>query len=361
MSLIGNFAAKLGLRERRKGARVPTRGLEAFYSVSGNRRPVAIKDIGSAGICLTMEKPDPPGTHVQLTLRRKVLEEAECGTQVSLSARVVRAEKQEVGLEFVNEHIDAAAWSALVLKAAQLSARNDGVRVFRIARALAFLERISPSGAADFLKAITGGMSYDGEERALEIVLLAEEMLVSAGQVPKSAVSPNLIRRIVERGVNLDSWEADVAQYWAGLLASSSLKGSDDRESIVYAELLSKLDRTPVRILATGCEMATEIGWDAGFVFSRNIQCSMDAMKKILGVRDTVAIDRGLSRLQEFGMLQESLKAPTFDPIMQIDITPTELGLKLYARCKGRLELPEPRAAGSGNPIDRRSQNAGVC
>ena len=296
-----------------------------------------------------MEEHEPPGTSVLLTLRRQALEDAECGTQVSMSARVVHAEKQEVGLEFVNEHIDAAGWSALVLKAAQLSARNDGVRVFRIARALAFLERISPSGAADFLKAITGGMSYDGEERALEIVLLAEDMLASQGQVPKSEVNSKLIRRIVESGVNLDSWEADVARCWAGLLASSSLKGSDDRESLIYAELLSKLDRGPIRILTTGCEMAVAVGWDTGFVFSRNIQCGLEAMKKILGVRDTMAIDWGTNRLQELGLLQQSRKPPIFDPIMQIDITPTELGLKLYARCMGRLEIPEPRAAGSGS------------
>lgn len=349
MSLIGNFAAKLGLRERRKGARVPTRGLEAFYSVDGQRKAATIKDIGPAGICLSTEEHHPPGTNVILTLRRRALEEAECGTRVSIPARVVRAGKQEVGLEFVNEHIDAAGWSALVLKAAQLSARNDGVRVFRIARALAFLERISPAGAADFLKAITGGMSYDGEERALEIVLTAEEMLASQGQAPKTGVNANLIRRILERGVNLDSWEADVARSWAGLLASSCLRGSDDRESVVYAELLSKLERAPIRILATGCEMAMAVGWEPGFVFSRNIQCSMDSMKKILGMRDTVAIDWGMNRLQEFGLLQQSLKPPTFDPVMQIDITPTELGLKLHARCMGHLEVPALPVAGSGS------------
>lgn len=348
MSLIANFAAKIGLRERRNGSRVPTRGLEAFYSAGGTRKPAAIKDISPAGICLCVEEPLSRGTNVLLTLRRKVLEDAECGAQVAIPAKVVHTNGEDTGLEFVHEHIDTARWSELVLKAAQLSARNDGVRVFRIAKALAFLERISPAGAAQFVKAITGGMSYDGEERALEIVLQAEEMLAARGQVPRIGVDAKLIQRILDRGVNLDSWETDVVQCWAGMLAASSLEGSDDRENLVYAELLSKLERAAIRILNAGCIMGIALGWEPGFVFSRNIQCGMDAMKKIVGVRDTMGIDWGMNRLHEFGLLQETVKPPTFDPMMQIDITPTGLGLKLHARCTGRLEVPEACVAGGG-------------
>ena len=346
MGLIGNFAAKVGLRERRKDARVPTRGLEAFYAAGGERKRAAIKDISPAGICLAIKEPLRPGSSVVLTLRRKTLEEAECGTHVSMPSRVIRADGAEAGLEFVHEHIDAAGWSGLVLKAAQLSARNDGVRVFRIARVIAFLQRISPAGAAQFLKAITGGMSYDGEERALEIVLRAEEMLGSRGQAPRSGVDANLIQRILDRGVNLDSWETDVVQCWAGLLATSSLEGSDERESLRFAELLSRLEQGAIRILNAGCVMALAVGWNEGFVFPQRIQCGMDAMKKIVGARNPLAVDSGLNRLHELDLLQKSVKPPSFEPMMQMDITPTGLGLKLYARCTGRLEVPEARAAG---------------
>lgn len=351
MSLIANFAAKVGLRERRKGSRVPTRGLEAYYSAGGLRKLAQIKDISPAGICLSVEEPLSRGAKLLLTLRRRALEDAECGTQVSIPAKVIHTDGEDAGLEFVHEHIDTARWSELVLKAAQLSPRNDGVRVFRIAKSLAFLERVSPPSAAQFVKAITGGMSYDGEERALEIVLHAEEMLASRGQVPKTGVDPKLIKRILDRGVNLDSWETDVVQSWAGMLAASSLEGSDDRENIVYAELLSKLERPAIRILSAGCVMAEAVGWEAGFVFSHNIQCSMDAMKKMVGVRDTMAIDWGMNRLHEFGLLQETLKPPTFDSMMQIDITPTGLGLKLHARCTGRLQVPEACMAGGGTAL----------
>jgi hypothetical protein len=360
MSLIGRFAVKVGLRERRRDARVATRGVEAFYATGGERKDAAIKDISPAGICLATKERLQPGSPVLLTLRRRALEEADYGTHVSMPSRVVRANGMEAGLEFVHEYIDAAGWSQLVLQAAQLSSRNDGVRVFRIARALAFLRRISPAGADHFLEAITGGMSYDGEERALEMVLQAEEMLASRKQVPKTGVDPDLIRRIVDRGVNLDTWETDVMQCWAGLLASSCLKDSDDRESLSYAELLSKLEQGPIRILTAGCVMAMAVGWDAGFVFPHNIQCDVDAMKKIVGVRNTMAVDWGLNRLHELGLLQQTLKPPMFDPAMQMDITPTGLGLKLYVRCTGRLELPEACVAGSGNGAAPRPRRVGV-
>jgi hypothetical protein len=349
MSLIGNFAAKIGLRERRKDSRVPTRGLEAFCTRGGERMAAGIKDISPAGICVALKESPAPGTRVELTLRRRALEEGECGAQVSIPSRVIRADGAEAGLEFLNEHVDAAGWSALVLKAAQLSSRNDGVRVFRIARALAFLQRISPAGSEYFLKAITGGMSYDGEERALEIVLQAEDLHARRKQLLKRGVDPNLIRRIVEHGVNLDSWEADVVRCWAGLLASSSLEGSEDGESLVFAALLSKLERGAIRILTAGCEKAMVAGWDAGFVFPRGIHCGIEELKKTVGARDLMAVDWGLNRLAEFGLLQASKKLLSFETLRQIEITPTGLGLKLYARCDGRLEVPEPRIAGSGN------------
>lgn len=346
MSLIGNFAAKIGLRERRKDSRVPTRGLEAFCTRGGERMAGRIKDISPAGICLELRESLPPGTQVELTLRRRSCEEDECGAQVSIPSRVIRADGAEAGLEFLNEHVNAAGWSGLVLKAAQLSRRNDGVRVFRIARALAFLQRISPAGSEYFLKAITGGMSYDGEERALEIVLQAEDMLERRRQRLKRGVDSNLIRRIVEHGVNLDSWEADVVRCWGGLLASSSLEGSEDGESLVFAALLSKLEQGAIRILTAGCEKAMVTGWDAGFVFPGGIHCGIEEMKRIVGARDTMAVDWGLNRLGEFGLLKESRKLSSFEMLRQIDITPTGLGLKLYARCSGRLEVPDVRMAG---------------
>src|SRR6185437_845549 len=267
MSLVGTLAAKAGLRERRAGLRVPTHGLEAFYWNGGKQNLAEIKDIGPVGICLAAEDAMLLGSRVEILLRRKAIEEATYGTRVSMPAQVVRVGKHEVGLKFINEHIESAEWPKLVVRAAELSTRNDGVRMFRIARALAFVRRISPSAEEPLLDAMAGGMSRDGEERALEIFLMAEDLLSSQVQTPKRRVDAELVQLIVDKGVNLDTFELDVARFWAGLLATSTLEGADDKESANFAELLSNLGIVPMRILAAACEKAMRLGWDTGFVF----------------------------------------------------------------------------------------------
>ena len=346
MSLIGNLAAKAGLRERRVGVRVPIRGLEAFYSSGGEQKSAAIKDIGPTGICVAADDALPLGSKIELTLRRKAIEEAEFGTRVSIPARVVRADKREVGLKFITDHIGSAEWSKLVMRAAHLSSRNDGVRVFRIARALAFLQRVSPSAEAQLLDAMSGGMSYDGEERALEIFLLAEDLLLSRVQTPNRQVDARLVQLIVDKVVNLDNFEMDIAHFWAGLLAASTLEGTNDEESTNFAQLLSNVGVVPMRILAAACEKAMKLGWDTGFVFGKRVEYSADGVKKIVGPRNDRAIDGGIQSLRKLGLLQNAKEAAGFEPVEEIDLTPTGPGLRFYARCNGHLDAPDARAAG---------------
>jgi hypothetical protein len=341
MSLLGKFAAKVGLRERRRNGRMPTRGLEAFYSAGGKRKQAEIRDISPTGICLAAGDELPPGSEVLLTLRRKRVDDEVSGAEVSIPTRVARAGKQELGLEFVHEHLKAAEWTNLVLKAAEHSQRNDGVHVFKIARALAFLQRVSPSIEDRFLKAVCGGMSYDGAEWALQIVLTAQEMLWAQGHTPKSGVDSKLIEKIIVRGANTDLCEAEMVHYWAGLLASSSLEGSDDQESLKFADLLSKLELTHARLLGAGCERAMALGWGAGYVLRQRVFCSAGEIRKITRARDMMTVERGVNRLEELGLLQKSQKLPIFEPVTEIDVTPTGTGLNLCARCDGRPGVPE--------------------
>lgn len=345
MSLIGTLAAKAGLRERRAGVRVPTGGLEAFYSNGGKQNPAAIKDIGPSGICLGAKDALPLGSRVEIILRRRAIEEAEYGTRVSMPAQVVRVRKQEIGLKFINEHIESAEWPKLVMRAAELSERNDGIRMFRIAKAVAFLRRISPSAEEHLLDAMEGGMSRDGEERALEIFLMAEELLLSLGQTPQRRVNEQLVQLIVDKGVNLDTFELDAARFWAGLLAVSTLEGTDDKESAKFAELLSNVGSVPMRILAAACEKAMKLGWDAGFVFRERVKYTTDEVAKIVGARNVRGIDFGIDRLHKRGLLQRAADAAILE-LGEIDLTPTGLGLRLYARCTGYPEVPDSRAAG---------------
>lgn len=350
MSFLGKFAAKVGLRERRRNGRMPTRGLEALYSVGGTKKQADIRDISPTGICLTVADELPQASEVLLTLKRKRVNEEASGAEVLMPARVARSGGQLLGLEFVHEHLTAEAWSNLVLKAAELSRRTDGVHVFRVARALAFLERIAPSTEDRFVRAICGGMSYDGAESALQILLLAQEMLWAQSRTAKRGIDTKLIEHVLMRGANTDLYEAEMAQYWAGLLASSLLEESDDQESLKFAHLLSKLELAQARILNAGYERALTLGWEAGYVLPHRVYCNASEIRRLTRARDMMTVERWMNRLEEMGLIHKSQKLPIFEPITEIDATPTGMGLNLGARCNGRAGVPEVCAGDAASP-----------
>lgn len=345
MSLIGDFAAKLGLRERRGGARVPTRGIEAYYPNSGEQKRAKIKDISPSGICLATKDDLPLGSRIKVMLRRKSIEEAEYGMEVWVPAEVARVGKHEMAFKFVSDHVDTAEWSKLMLRVAEFSARNDGVRIFRIARAIAFLQRISPSAAERFVEAMTSRLSYDGIERWLEILLLADDLLLSQNRAPQKQLDAKLVQHIVNKGVNLDTFETDMAHLWAGLLATSTLEGADDTESANFAKLLSGVDLVAARILSSACEKAMRLGWDSGFEFRQRVDYTMDEIRKITGAKTIRTMDVAINTLHELGLLRSRKGMPAFQEVEAIDLAPTGLGLRLYARCTGSLGVPETLVA----------------
>lgn len=349
MSFIGTFAAKMGLRERRKDDRVPTRGIEVSYAAGAEPTPVKVRNISSTGIYLSSSHDWQPDTGVLLILRRKTLFDQDYGTQVLMPARVVRVGKGGVGLAFVNDHIDAAGWSKLVIRAAGLSVNNDGVRVFRTARALALLQRACPEAEAPYLKFVGDGVSYDSAQRALEIVLRADELLHSQGYVPRRNTDPRLFQLIVENGLRADVGDDVLVRCWGGLLASSLAQGSDDASSREFAELLMKLDATPVRILNAACGRAVAAGWAPGSTLPKPLHCSAEEAKKIAETKSLAKIGWGMSCLNDMGLMEPTAGQLSLDPVTELNMTPTALGLRLYARYSGQLEPAGPRVAAAGN------------
>jgi PilZ domain len=349
MAFLDNLAAKMGLRERRRGGRVPTGGVEVSYEAGSEEKPAKIVDVSPSGIYLTAMGEISAGTEVRLTLRKRTPMGTNLGAQVRLRARVARVDAQGVGLEFVHEGIDGPGWAELVVKAAELSPKSDGVRVFRVAKALAFVLRISPQFEGQFLKIITDRLNPESAERAIEVVLKADEMLRSKGQKPKKGMDPSVIQRVLEYGSKGDTHDEDVEECWTGLLATSSMEGTDDRASLKFVVAMSRLDVVSLRILKTGCTKAREAGWGAGFAFSQSLSCSAEEIKKITGVRDLPPIEWGLNRLHELGLMELTPKSAAFEPITQVNITPTAYGLKLYARCLGQLDVPDTFAGGGAD------------
>lgn len=348
MSFIGTFAARLGLRERRKDDRVPTRGIEVSYADGGEPTPAKVRNISSTGIYLSGSYNWQPDAGVLLILRRKTLSDQDYGTQVLMPARVVRVGKGGVGLAFENDHIDAAGWSKLVIRAAGLSVNNDGVRVFRTARALALVQRVCPEAEAQYLKLVGDGVSYESAQRALEIVLRAEELLRARGHEPRRKANRWLFQFIVENGLRADVGEDVLVQCWGGLLASSLAEGSDEASSRQFAELLMKLDATPVRILNAACSRAVAVGWAPGSTSPKPLHCSVEEAKKIAETKSPAKIGWAMSCLNDMGLMEPTAGQLSLDPITEINMTPTALGLRLYARCNGQLE-PAGTQVAAGN------------
>jgi len=89
-----------------------------------------------------------------------------------------------------------------------------------------------------------------------------------------------------------------------------------------------------------------KLGWHSGFVFRRKLEYSEDEVKRITGAKTIRALDVGISTLHELGLLRSAKAMPAFQTVEAIDLTPTDLGVRLYARCTGRIEVPDSHAAG---------------
>lgn len=342
MSIIRKFAARIGLGERRRDGRVRAGDLDVSYWTGVEKKRVKVRDVSPTGIYVLTDDHWLPGTSVLLTMQnahRRSLFEEDSRPEVRLPARAVRVGEDGVGLTFVQDHIKTSTWLKLMYKATSMVSQNDAVRVFRVTKALAFLLRISPEAEAQVLKLITEEMGSDRAQLAVEIVLKAEEMLQSQNRELRSDVAPALILRILTNGSDIE--DERLQQSWAGLLAVSCSEGSTTESILSFVGLLSGLDPAPIRILTAACTKAMETGWNSGFVFPQPLTCSLEDIKKIAGARTMIGIEQDLNRLNQMGLLQQTVKANALSPIEEPNLTPTALGLQLYARCTGQTELPD--------------------
>lgn len=330
--------------EGRHVGRIPAEGLEASYGLGPDRKRAKVKDISLTGVYLFTSDSLPLGIKVSLALQRWTISGVP-PPAVQMRARSVRQGGDGVGLTFVHEDMDSEAWMELVVKAVNLSAQKDPVRVLRIAKAVAFLRRISPAAEHESLQLILEELSYESGERALDVVLQANEFLAMRGARIRNDVSPQVILRILEYALRTS--ERWVRQYWAGLLAACSREGSDDAKNLSWVALLSRLTAVQIRILIAACTRAIQIKQPTGIAALRECTCTADQIRQITGTSDLGAIERDLDSLYFLGLLEQTIKSDPFEPIDRANLTPTQVALKLYAMCKGRNKPEESTFDGS--------------
>ena len=314
------------------------RGLDVSYWNGLEHNRVKIKDISATGVYLLTKDHLPIGTPLQLVLQKRGLLDRDSHREVRLRARCVRQGEDGIGLTFVEVPARAADWSKSMAIAAELHAGSHAVRLFRSTKALAFLMYIAPDAEAQFLQLI-GENSGEQTERMMDVLILADELLSSRNSEPAVSLSPNLLLRILEYGSKANG--NSLLQCWAGLLASCCVDRQQDDDIGRLVVLLSKLERDHFAILSAGCATAMRTGWQPGFVFSTPLVCSADEVRNLCGVRNPVAVERNLNHLYQFGLIEQTVRALGCAQLEQVNITPTPLGLKLYARSRGDVELPE--------------------
>jgi hypothetical protein len=337
---IKQWIRRYSVMNRRTAARRPAQGFAAGHSTGSALQHDAIRDISATGVYLLTRERWQSGTSVALTLHRAGRQNDNLQSQITLKARAVRCGEDGVGLAFeIPAGVDQRLWTRLVETSPVESSADDIVGPFKMAKALAFLSRVSaPSGSAirqQIRSTLTGQRLWN----AIEIALLAENVLASSPHGDRLRSSMPIIVRILHDG----SWAEDDSTKlcWAGLLATACTPIIAEESNRSLVEIFSQLTPTHVRFFTAVCTLSTKYLNESGAVAARRLTSTTDEILKLSGTRDLLRMGRSLEHLSELGLLEERFKTSLFIPVDGINITPTILGLKLFARCMGHRGSPE--------------------
>ena len=328
--VIERFSPANSKRAERKAAH----GFVAHHWSGSAVRQDDIKDISSTGLYLLTEERWLPGTVVSLTLQMKSPLEEISERRITVDAKAVRWGEDGVGLSFVlPDESDALPWKFLLQSAAEQSEPNDALDLACLARAFAFLSRICPQAAEEVMQLIHSGLTKARTANAVQILLRAEALLPPDSDDSRLGARPRIVTKILEVG----SWaeEGWIQQLWAGLLATSCSVEGGDESNQSFVDLFSKLAAVHVRIFRYACLRAVNIISIAGPLAAEPVICTREEIMEITGSRELLRIERDIQHLRELGVLEEAPELPPSSGHYEANITPTSLGVQLFARCKG--------------------------
>ena len=253
--------------------------------------------------------------------------------QIEMQARVVRHADDGIGLAFVlPEGLDPNLWGVLLRNAVMLTDPNDIVHTLRMIRTILFLCRLCHLEAHDAILLFGGELDKPRTEKAMEIAHRAEKLLASEPHPERLRAHPPLVTSILKHG----SWADDFTQQlWAGVLATSCTPDGPDESNTEFADLLVSLSHTQSRIFVAACVKALELRRETDSSSSTRIVLTPEEMIHITGMYDISRIATDMAYLFNSGMIERVFDFTSYLPMDTFDITPTPLGLELYARCKG--------------------------
>ena len=276
----------------------------------------------------------PIGEVVALTLHRYGLPEESPEPPIVVEAKVVRWGDDGMGLAFVlPEGMDLRLWESQIEAEDRLTEPEAILREFRLAGSISFLRQLCPSAAEEIRQLLREGLGNRRDASAVEIAGKAERLLASRSGAGTLLAHPQLLLRILEDG----SWSEEdwVRQLWARLLVASCTVDGQDDSNLVFVDLLSRLSPVQFRILTAACTRSTKSTSGPVVTLSRPYVCKAEELVAITNKQNLLSIDRDIAYLSELELIAKSVRTSSLMANENVDITPTNLGLKLYARCTG--------------------------
>ncbi|HLY40886.1 MAG TPA: hypothetical protein VKR52_06705 [Terracidiphilus sp.] len=334
MQSLDTWSDRSSLPRRERAERRPVPDLSAYHWSGAGLKQEGVKNISSTGLYLVTQERWLPGEAVSLTLQRKGPPETIADRRITLKTVAVRWGEDGVALSFIlPRDLEVRLWDSPLKSSAEHTEPEDILREFRMAEAIAFLNHICPPLVEEARVLLREGLSNYRVASSVEIAFKAQEMLAASPDLERLRIHPKALLRILEDG----SWaEAEwIQELWAGLLATSCTLDGKDESGLMYSGLLSQLTPIHLRIFVAACTRAKKVFSGLNRFASRPVSCSTEEIMKITGSRDMLRIERDLEHLTDLGLLEKRDKSAFYLSIDSENITPTPLGLQLYARCHG--------------------------
>jgi hypothetical protein len=330
-SLIEWFKRTFPDEHRPRALRRSVPGLGALHLTGSSPGMDDVKDISASGIYIKTNERWPPGAVNSIRLTNDDVPKDDPDHDIEIQAKSVRWGEDGMGLSFVlPKNMELWLWRGNTLAEAA-----EVVREFRLARALAFLKRICPSITHELDLLFREGLSNIRIRHTMEIALSAEEMLANEPRAHRMRAPKDIVLRITENG----SWsDSQLTQrLWSGLLVYACKAGESDESAMEFIQTLSEMATMHSRIFMAACTRATKIVAEDGSLSAAPLICKAALLEEIADAHDLLRVDRNLTQLFDLGLIEKREKSKYFTQTDEANVTPTPMGLEMYARCHGFL------------------------
>jgi hypothetical protein len=309
-------------------------GLEAVHWTGSSPGLDIVKNISATGMYLVTRERWAEGEVNPIRLVYPELDEKNLDGEVTVETKAVRWGEDGMGLTFIlPECMDLWLW-----KTDGIIEPKDILSEFRLSRALAFFRRICPSATLALKLLFREGLSNLRIASAVAIAHRAEIMLAAEPDLERLRAPESVVMRVVQEG----SWAEDkiTQQLWAGILVTACSLLGNDESNLPYIDLISEMATIDAHLFNEACTKSQKIFAPTGVVSAVPLMRTSQELIQIAGAHDLMKIDRNIFQLALLGLFEPRIKPKYFSFEQDANLTPTALGLEIFARCQGHRGTP---------------------